>query len=285
MKLEEIITGCLIQGIFPGKIAKIIGVEQLSPDIITIYYKLDDGIPKERQLFRRDEDKYSLAIEGRHFAFDANADDFKLAMEAQRIANSHLFDPYMAVHSSNIIPLPHQITAVYESMLPKQPLRYVLADDPGAGKTIMAGLLIRELIARSDIERILIVCPGVLVEQWQDELDEKFNLKFRILSNEMNEQCRGNVFEEHNCLIARLDQLKQNEDFLEKLELVNWDLVIVDEAHKMSASQNGSDVKKTQRFRLGELLGSHTKHFLLMTATPHMEKKEGFFPVIPFFAG
>ena len=276
MKLEEIITGCLIQGIFPGKIAKIIGVEQLSPDIITIYYKLDDGIPKERQLFRRDEDKYSLAIEGRHFAFDANADDFKLAMEAQRIANSHLFDPYMAVHSSNIIPLPHQITAVYESMLPKQPLRYVLADDPGAGKTIMAGLLIRELIARSDIERILIVCPGVLVEQWQDELDEKFNLKFRILSNEMNEQCRGNVFEEHNCLIARLDQLKQNEDFLEKLELVNWDLVIVDEAHKMSASQNGSDVKKTQRFRLGELLSSHTKHFLLMTATPHNGKEEDF---------
>jgi len=276
MKLEDIKPDSLIQGIVPEKIVKIIYVERKSADIITIYYKLDDGNPKERQLFRRDEYKYSLAIKGRHFAFDANPDDFKLTMEAQRISNAHLFDPYMAVHSSNIIPLPHQITAVYESMLPKQPLRYILADDPGAGKTIMAGLLIRELIARSDIERILIVCPGVLVEQWQDELDEKFNLKFRILSNEMNEQCRGNVFEDYNYLIARIDQLKQNEDFLAKLTLVSWDLVIVDEAHKMSASHNGADVKKTQRFRLGELLSSRTKHFLLMTATPHNGKEEDF---------
>ena len=276
MKLEEIKIKSLIQGIVPGKIVQIINVEQLSSDIISVYYKLDDGSIKGRQLFRRDEEKYSFAVEGRHFAFDGNADDFKLTMEAQRISNSHLFDPYMAIHSSNVIPLPHQITAVYESMLPKQPLHYVLADDPGSGKTIMAGLLMRELIARSDAERILIVAPGSLVEQWQDELSEKFGLDFTIFSNELNEQSRGNVFENHNYLIARMDQLKQNEDYLAKLDLVSWDLVIVDEAHKMSASHNGADVKKTKRFRLGELLSSHTKHFLLMTATPHNGKEEDF---------
>ena len=144
MKLEDIKSGSIIQGIVQGKSVKIISVEQLSPDTITAYYKLDDGSLNERQLFRKDEDKYSLAEP--HFSFTGNAEDFKLAMEAKRISNAHLFDPFMAIHSSNVIPLPHQITAVYESMLPKQPLRYVLADDPGAGKTIMAGLLISELL-------------------------------------------------------------------------------------------------------------------------------------------
>jgi len=274
MKLDDIKSGSIILGIVPEKSVKIKYVDQSSPDSITVGYKLDDGNLKERQLFRKDEDKYSLAEP--HFSFTGDAEDFKLAMEANRISNAHLFDPFMAIHSSNVIPLPHQITAVYESMLPKQPLRYVLADDPGAGKTIMAGLLIRELIARADAERILIVCPGSLVEQWQDELDEKFNLKFRIFSNEMNDQCRGNVFEEYNCLIARMDQLKRSEEYLEKLKLVNWDIVIVDEAHKMSASYSGNEVKKTERFKLGELLSYRTKHFLLMTATPHNGIEEDF---------
>lgn len=274
MRLEDIKPNLIIQGIVPNKSVKIINVEKLSRDIITVYYKQDDGSLDERQLFRKDESKYSIWTH--HFSFSGDPDDFKLAMEAKRISNAHLFDPFMAIHSSNIIPLPHQITAVYESMLPKQPLRYILADDPGAGKTIMAGLLIRELIARADVERVLIVCPGSLVEQWQDELDEKFSLKFRIFSNEMNEQCRGNVFEEYNCLIARMDQLKRNEVYLEKLKLVEWDLVIIDEAHKMSASYSGDDIKKTKRFRLGELLSSRTKHLLLMTATPHNGKENDF---------
>lgn len=285
MKLEDFKSQMLVDGIIPGKTVKIISVEQNSADTITIYYKQDDGKLSERQLFRADEEKYSPAV--KHFTFNGNADDFKLALEAKRISNAHLFDPFMAVHSSNVIPLPHQITAVYESMLPKQPLRYILADDPGAGKTIMAGLLIRELMARADIERILIVSPGSLVEQWQDELSEKFNLQFNILSREIEQQCRGNVFEEYNCLIARIDQLKRMEyneemqekekgDLWKKLELVNWDLVIIDEAHKLSASQSGEDIHKSQRFRLGETLSARSKHFLMMTATPHNGKEEDF---------
>ena len=183
----------------------------------------------------------------------------------------------MAVHTSNVEPLPHQISAVYEAMLPRQPLRYVLANDPGAGKTIMAGLLIRELLMRADAKRILVVSPGSLTEQWQDELLEKFGVQFEIFSREKQEQCAsGNYFDEQNQLICRLDQLSRNEEYQEKLKNTEWDLIIVDEAHKLSANYFGSKVNKTKHFLLGELLGSITRHFLLMTATPHNGKEEDF---------
>jgi superfamily II DNA or RNA helicase len=120
----------------------------------------------------------------------------------------NLFDPVLAVHTSVVDPLPHQITAVYEAMLPLQPLRFLLADDPGAGKTIMAGLLMKELIARGDLHRCLVVCPGSLAEQWQDELYRRFHLPFEILTNDKLEAARtGNWFLETNLVIARLDKL------------------------------------------------------------------------------
>ena len=150
---------------------------------------------------------------------------------------AHLFDPYLAVHTSPVEPLPHQISAVYEAMLPKQPLRYVLADDPGAGKTIMTGLLLKELIIRGDVKRCLIVAPGSLVEQWQDEMLQKFHLRFDILTNDRIESAAsGNVFTEINFCIARLDKLSRNEDVQKKLRRSEWDLIVCDEAHKMSAT-------------------------------------------------
>jgi superfamily II DNA or RNA helicase len=174
-------------------------------------------------------------------------------------------------------PLPHQITAVYEAMLPRQPLRFVLADDPGAGKTIMAGLYIRELIMRADAARILIIAPGSLVNQWQDELFEKFGLHFTLFSREHVEQSvSGNPFEDTDFLIARVDQLSRSEDLQESLRSSRWDLIVVDEAHKLSANYYGNKVNKTKRFELGELLGSITRHFLLMTATPHNGKEADF---------
>src|SRR6202000_1168945 len=112
--------------------------------------------------------------EGNFWSFEADGKLFRLASEAYRIGLAHLFDPYLAIHTSQIDPLPHQITAVYQEMLPRQPLRFLLADDPGAGKTIMTGLLIKQLIAAGDLARCLIVTPGSLVEQWQDELDSRF---------------------------------------------------------------------------------------------------------------
>ncbi len=256
---------------------RVIQVEPVGDNALTVYYKTPDGSVLERMLFRSDEHHLKLAEAGRPWAFDAPGEDFKLATEAYRINLAYLFDPMMAVHTSSVEPLPHQITAVYEAMLPRQPLRYVLADDPGAGKTIMAGLFIRELLMRADAQRVLIVAPGSLVEQWQDEMFEKFGLSFTLFSREQVEQSRsGNPFEDTDLMVARVDQLARSDELKEKLRLSHWDLIVVDEAHKLSANYFGNKVNKTKRFLLGELLGSITRHFLLMTATPHNGKEEDF---------
>lgn len=276
MRLEDIKCGQILTGIEQGKCCEVIALQLIGKNSATLYYKRD-GVPQERMLTRIDEPNISIADSGRPWNFSVPAQDFKRAAEACRISLAYLFDPMMAVHTSNVQPLPHQITAVYESMLPRQPLRYVLADDPGAGKTIMAGLLIRELIMRADAKRILIVSPGSLSEQWYDEMSSKFGLQFELFDRRMLDLSHsGNPFDDHDLLIARLDQLARAEDLQEKLWLSSWDLVIVDEAHKMSASFFGNKVSKTQRFRLGELLSKRTRHFLLMTATPHNGKEEDF---------
>lgn len=277
LKLEDIKRDALISGIEPGIVVKVVATEAIGTDALTVVYRTPEGKVADRMIFRRDELTLSLAQVGRPWAFDAPGADFKLAVEAYRIDLAHLFDPMMAVHTSNVEPLPHQITAVYESMLPRQPLRYVLADDPGAGKTVMAGLLIRELLMRADAKRILIVAPGSLVEQWQDELYEKFGLEFMLFSRDLEQQSRGgNAFEDHNQLVARVDQLARADDLQEKLAKTHWDLIVVDEAHKLSASWFGTKISETKRFKLGKLLGSVTRHFLLMTATPHNGKEEDF---------
>ena len=277
LKLEDIKKDAQVRGISPGEVVRIVTTEPIGENALTVYYKDSHGKIGEQMLFRSDEARLELAEAGKPWAFDAPGDDFKIGLEAFRISQAALFDPMMAVHTSNVEPLPHQISAVYEYMLPKQPLRYVLADDPGAGKTIMAGLLISELLLRADAKRILIVAPGSLTEQWQDELLEKFGVVFDIFSREKQEQCAsGNYFDESDQLICRLDQLSRNEDFQEKIKNTEWDLIIVDEAHKLSASYFGNKVNKTKRFLLGELLGSITRHFLLMTATPHNGKEEDF---------
>ncbi|MEB4591700.1 helicase-related protein [Candidatus Thiothrix sp. Deng01] len=277
LKLEDIKKDAQIRGILANEIVRIVQVEPVGESAATVYYKDNRGRLSEQMLFRSDEARLELAQVGRQWAFDADGEAFKLGLEAWRISQSALFDPMMAVHTSNVDPLPHQISAVYEAMLPRQPLRFVLADDPGAGKTIMAGLLIRELLMRADAKRILIISPGSLTEQWQDELLEKFGVQFEIFSREKQEQCAsGNYFDETNQLICRLDQLSRNEEYQEKLRLTEWDLIIVDEAHKLSASYFGNEIKKTKRFRLGEMLGAITRHFLLMTATPHNGKEADF---------
>jgi hypothetical protein len=277
LKLEEIKNQSAISGIDPNRPVRIVATEFVGENALTVYYKTIEGVVLERMLFRADEPTLFLAEAGRPWAFDASGQDFKLAAEAFRIHLAHLFDPMMAVHTSNVEPLPHQITAVYEAMLPKQPLRFVLADDPGAGKTIMAGLYIRELIMRADAVRILVVAPGSLVNQWQDELFEKFGLSFTIFSREHVEQSlSGNPFEDTDFLIARLDQLSRNEDLQDRLKSSHWDLIVVDEAHKLSANYYGNKINTTKRFELGQLLGSVTRHFLLMTATPHNGKEADF---------
>jgi superfamily II DNA or RNA helicase len=277
LKLEEIAKDAQITGLVPDEVVKVVNVEEIGPNARLVAYRNAQGKLDEQTIFRHDEHRLSLAVAGKAWAFDAAPAAFKLALEAYRISLAHLFDPLMAVHTSNVEPLPHQISAVYEAMLPRQPLRYVLADDPGAGKTVMAGLLIREMTLRADARRVLIVSPGSLTEQWQDELREKFGLDFELFSREKQEQCHSrNYFAEQDHLIARLDQLSRSEEYQQLLAQTEWDLIVVDEAHKMSANYFGNKINETGRFKLGKFLGGITRHYLLMTATPHNGKEEDF---------
>ncbi len=277
VQLEQLQRGIQVYGIAPQQMVTLIDVEWSGSNAVTVVYRRSDGNVGVTLLYREDEAALQIVQAERLWAFDVDGALLRLVSEAYRIHLAHLFDPMLAVHTSLIEPLPHQITAVYDEMLTRQPLRFLLADDPGAGKTVMAGLLIRELVVRGDVRRCLICAPGSLTEQWQDELWSKFQLEFTIMSREMVETSRsGNPFAEHDLIIVRLDQLSRSEELQARLQQTDWDLVVCDEAHKMSASFFGGDLKETKRYRLGKLLGELTRHFLLMTATPHNGKEEDF---------
>ena len=236
-KLEEITKDAAVRGILPDGVVTIVDAQWHGSDVVEAIYKDAGGRTGNELLFRDRESSLEIVESGRPWSFTGDGDQLRLVSEAYRIQLAYLFDPVLAVHTSLVDPLPHQITAVYEEMLTRQPLRYLLADDPGAGKTIMAGLLIKELLVRGDVRRCMIVAPGSLVEQWQDELSEKFQLPFEIMTNDKFESARtGNWFQENPLAICRLDKLSRNEDVQEKLGATDWDLVVVDEAHKMSAS-------------------------------------------------
>lgn len=275
--LTDIVSGVRLSGVVPGREVTVIDVERHGTEAITVTYREPDGSVNQRLLYRTDEPNLTVLSSSETWNFDADGELFRLVSEARRIQLAHLFDPLLAVHLSKIEPLPHQIRAVYEEMLPRQPLRFVLAHDPGAGKTIMAGLYLKELILRADVARCLVVAPGGLVTQWQDELAERFALRFEIVTSDMIEALySGNPFAERDFLIARMDHLARNEKVLERLRECEWDLVIVDEAHRMSAHYQGDEVKETRRYRLGKLLSERARHFLLLTGTPHTGKEEDF---------
>jgi superfamily II DNA or RNA helicase len=219
-----------------------------------------------------DQLKHLTIVNTRH-SFDGNGRLLRLGLQAYALGIAYEFDPYFGLSISRVDPLPHQLEAVYDYMLKVARVRFLLADDAGAGKTIMAGLLIRELELRGLAERILIVCPANLAFQWQRELKEKFDAKFLVLKGQdIRDQFGVNQWLERNRVITSLD-LAKRQDILPGLRQVHWDLVIVDEAHRMSAADESH---KSLRYRLGELLRDISDHMLLLTATPHKGDPQNF---------
>ncbi len=212
----------------------------------------------------------------RRVTFDRDGDRFRLAVLAERIRAAAQYDPHFAIGVSQIDPLPHQIDAVYNHLLQAPRIRFLLADDPGAGKTIMAGLLLKELENRGAVERVLVVSPANLTMQWQDEMRLRFNTDFTIIRREQLQANSGSdIWRHHPRAIMSVDFAKRDE-VRATMEGSKWDLVIVDEAHKMAAYQYGAKVEKTRAYQLGEALSERCDHLLLMTATPHRGNPDNF---------
>src|SRR5580765_1993292 len=206
--------------------------------------------------------------------FDGDPVRFRIGVEAARLGLAYEYDPYFSLSISRVDPLPHQLEAVYGYFLKQPRIRFLLADDPGAGKTIMAGLLLKELKARGLVKRTLIVTPANLSFQWQRELKDKFRESFEVIRSDVLRANYGtNPWQDKNQVITSVSWVSRVEDAKESLLRSHWDLIIVDEAHKMSAYDTD---KKTLAYKLGESLSAMTDHYLLMTATPHKGDPENF---------
>jgi len=210
-------------------------------------------------------------------ALDGNSVHFRLAAEAHRIRLAYQYDPHFAVSVSQVDPLPHQLDAVYSRLLSQPRIRLMIADDPGAGKTIMGGLLIKELKLRGLIERTLIVTPANLTDQWRRELHEKFGETFAVVNRAtVNASYGRNIWDDSTQCITSVDFVARQDDILGMMRDTRWDLVIVDEAHKMAAYKYGSKINKTARYAFGEFVRDRTDHLLFLTATPHKGDPDNF---------
>ena len=234
-------------------------------------------VGQRSEQFRRvtltSDDISNLTIADSALAYDGDGLLLRIGLQAYSLGIAYEFDPYFGLSISRVDPLPHQLEAVYEHLLKLPSVRFLLADEAGAGKTIMAGLLVRELKLRGLIEQVLVVCPANLTFQWQRELKEKFDEKFLVLKgSDIRDQFGVNQWLEQKQIITSLDLAKRAE-ILPGLRQVHWDLVIVDEAHRMSARD---ETHKSLRYRLGELLRDSADHILLLTATPHKGDPQNF---------
>jgi len=268
--LEEklIEPGSVLEGPFWPERVKVISYKRVGVGIEISCVGLESDRFYSRIFTESDLTKIKK-VELRRKDFSGDAEAFLLFMEGKRIRFAYQFDPLYAVNVSQIDPLPHQIDAVYYHILKHPRIRFLLADDPGAGKTIMAGLVLKELKQRGLVNRVLIVIPGHLRDQWLREMKEKFGETFRVIDRAVMDASWGrNVWLEENQAITSMDFAKQ-EDVMPSLAEARWDLVIVDEAHKMAAYEYGGKRKETQRYKLGALLSRNCNFMLFLTATPH----------------
>lgn len=209
------------------------------------------------------------------FNFKGDPEKFILFAEAERINSAYQFDPLFAINCSVVDPLPHQVEAVYKYLLPQPTIRFLLADDTGAGKTIMTGLLLKELLMRRRLERILIITPGGLTKQWQeDEMGVKFNIPFKLVNRSVFNS-EPTVFQNYAKIVASIDFISR-EDILSVLSNTQWDLIIFDEAHKLSAYEYGIKKYRSHRYEAASILSKQCEHILLLTATPHRGRTDTF---------
>jgi superfamily II DNA or RNA helicase len=269
METNEFKEGEIIEGPFWPEKIKVVSWKRLG-DLILINGVGLDSERLYRSVLSEDKLQNLKIIKLKERDFSTDAEIFFLVLEGKRIRLAHQFDPFYAVSVSQIDPLPHQIDAVYFHMLKQPRIRFLLADDPGAGKTIMAGLLLKELKQRGLVNRVLIVVPGHLKDQWIREMKEKFGETFKVIDRAVIDASWGrNVWLEENQAITSMDFAKQD-DVMISLSESMWDLVIVDEAHKLAAYEYGAGkITKTQRYKLGELLSKNSNFLLFLTATPH----------------
>ena len=272
MNLADLKPGIIVRGPMLPEPIEVLVVQPLG-DVV----KLTGAGQKTGQVHQRVLHEQQLALleaTPETEPFDGDALHFKLGVEAARLGLAYEYDPYFSLSIARVDPLPHQLEAVYDYFLKLPRIRFLLADDPGAGKTIMAGLLLKELKVRGLVTRTLIVAPANLTFQWQRELKDKFREQFDVMRGEvLRTQYGQNPWQERNQVVTSVSWISRVEDAKDSLLRSSWDLVIVDEAHKMSAY---SSDKKTLAFQLGEALSQRTDHFLLMTATPHKGDPENF---------
>jgi superfamily II DNA or RNA helicase len=219
-----------------------------------------------------------VKVRGCERTFDGDASLFLLGAEAERIRIAHQFDPLFAVNASIVDPLPHQVEAVYRYLLPLPRIRFLLADDTGAGKTIMTGLLIKELLFRGALQKVLIITPGGLTKLWaEEEFQEKFGLHARLVNRASFEAEPGQFSRyEEGIFVTSIDFLARNEGCLKAACEAQWDLVVVDEAHKLSAYEYGTKLEESERYKAVKALARQTDHLLFLTATPHRGRKDTF---------
>ncbi len=264
-KPEQIRQGVVIGGPFIPESMEVLAVIPFGPSLKVIGRGVKTGQSYDPVL--SPEQIARLTLTGESEPFDGSAQLFRIGVEAHRLGLAYEYDPYFSLSIARVDPLPHQLEAVYDYFLKLPRIRFLLADDPGAGKTIMAGLLLKELKARGLVSRTLIVTPANLTFQWQRELKDKFRESFEVIRSDVLRANYGqNPWQERDQVVTSVSWVSRVEDARDSLLRSRWDLVIVDEAHKMSAYAGD---KKTLAYQLGEKLSEMTDHFLLMTATPH----------------
>lgn len=268
-------TGDIIKNLSPNETVVVDKIKRLGSQYSLVFTGINSNRRSSKILNEQQLSSLEVLTSDGEFNFKGDPEKFVLFAEAERINSAYQFDPMFAINCSIVDPLPHQVEAVYKYLLPQPQIRFLLADDTGAGKTIMAGLLVKELIMRKIVKRVLIVTPGGLTKQWQeDEMGVKFNIPFKLVNRSVFSS-EPTVFQTSNLIVTSIDFICR-EDVIQVIEKNIWDLVIFDEAHKLSAYEYGEKIYKSKRYEVAHIISKQCEHLLLLTATPHRGRKDTF---------